>query len=247
MGSPRVSNEACLALTSLALRDRKERYLVAPPREGLLAASNPPPARLRAWLADPRLRMQVGIFAAHALARADDRAAIPGVEALILAAARGTLHQVEALEVLVELGQTARLCDLVALLGLEQHEVQDWVPRFLIGAAVGHPAELAGCLARGLEASPPLAREVTAWVAGSAGLTAMAPPLRRVLADPVPGVRMAAAWALGMLHDQDARLALTALAEDPDREVRAFASEALARLGDRVRPAPRGGECARLP
>src|SRR5207253_1031965 len=98
MGSPRVSSEACGALTSLALRDRKERYLVAPPSEqGLLAAADPPPARLRAWLADPRLRMPVGIFAAHALARADDRAAIPRVEALTLAAGRGTVHHVEAL------------------------------------------------------------------------------------------------------------------------------------------------------
>jgi len=96
---------------------------------------------------------------------------------------------------------------------------------------------VAGCLAQGFEASPPLARELSAWVSGSAGLTALAPALRRALADPVPGVRMAAGWALGMLHDQEARPALVALAEDPDPEMRGFAREALGRLGDPAWPA----------
>jgi len=237
-GSARLTNEACVALNLLALRERSDRHLVASGGEpGLLEGADPPAARLRAWLADRRLRKQVGIFAAHALARAEDRAAIPAVETLVRAAPRGSLLQVVALEALVELGQPERLCDLVALLGVEKHDVQDGVPSFLVDAAAVHPAELGPCLARGLAASAPLARELAAWVSGSAGLSGMTPALRQALTDPVPGVRMAAGWALGMLHDQEARPALVALAEDPDPEMRGFAREALGRLGDPAWPA----------
>ena len=77
----------------------------------------------------------------------------------------------------------------------------------------------------------PLARENAAWIAGAASAGATAVALRTALGDAAPGVRAAAAWALGMLRDGGARGPLARLAEGEDREVAAFAREALVRIG----------------
>src|SRR5438045_2677905 len=57
-----------------------------------------------------------------------------------------------------------------------------------------------------------------------------APAWRRGLADAARAVRIAAAWAAGQLLDGASRVALAALARDPDPEMGAFALEALARV-----------------
>ena len=230
----RLRAEAAGALTYLALRGTSDRYLFTdvpqvPPR-ALVPERAVPLERLRSWMADYRQRRLIGIYAARALGEAGDGAAVPVLEQVLVAERQRPYLQVPAAEALVGLGRLEHLCSLVGLLGELKHDVQDWVPSFLIDAASAHPAELAACLREGLVHDAPLAREACAWVAGAAGLDALSPDLRQALADPETSVRVAAVWSLGALHDEAARPALAHLADDPDAEMRAFAHEALGRL-----------------
>jgi HEAT repeat protein/4-amino-4-deoxy-L-arabinose transferase-like glycosyltransferase len=230
----RLRGEAAGALTYLALRATADRYLFTdvplPPPRGLVPDRAVPIERLRSWVADYRQRRLIGIYAERALGEAGDTAAVPVLERVLATEKTRPYLQVPAGESLVALGRLEHLCSLVGLLGELKHDVQDWVPSFLIDAAPAHPAELAACLREGLAHGVPLAREDSAWVAGAAGLDALAPDLRRALADPETSVRVAAMWSLGTLRDEVARPALTHLADDPDAGVRAFANEALGRL-----------------
>jgi len=230
----RLRAEAAGALTYLALRGTADRYLFTdvpqqPPR-GLVPERAVPIERLRSWMADYRQRRLIGIYAARALGEAGDTAAVPVLERVLATEQTRPYLQVPAGEALVGLGRLDHLCSLVRLLGELKHDVQDWVPSFLIDVAPAHPQELATCLREGLAHGVPPAREDCAWVAGAAGLDALAPDLRQALDDPETSVRVAAMWSLGTLRDEVARPALTHLADDPDAGVRAFANEALGRL-----------------
>ena len=230
----RLRVEAAGALNLLTLRAGAERYLLGGDGRRLAAAvgrmaGELSPGALRGWLGDPELRERAGVFVAHALAAAGDRAAVPVLEALLHDERRAYLR-VAAAEALVELGHPERLCDLVETLAVPLHEVQDVVPSALLDAAETHPQALAECLGRGLAHRAPLVRETSAWIAGAAGTGALTPALRRALDDGSPAVRIAAAWAAGRLRDGAARAALAALAGGPDPELGAFATEAVARI-----------------
>ena len=111
----------------------------------------------------------------------------------------GTWLRVAINEALLRLGDTARLCDLVDLLAIDRHEVQDMMPSRFITAARRAPRDAERCLARGLLASEPLARSVSAYLAAAIPLPALAPALTAAAADPDPDVRYAADWALAHL------------------------------------------------
>jgi len=112
----------------------------------------------------------------------------------------GTWVRVAVCEALVRLGRPDYLCHLVDMLGIDRHEVQDMMPSRLISEARRVPEDATRCLARGLAATEPLARQVSAYVAGVIPL----PTLRRELAtmstdDSDRTVRRAAAWSLARL------------------------------------------------
>jgi epoxyqueuosine reductase len=74
---------------------------------------------------------------------------------------------------------------------------------------------------------------------GNLGDPVAVPALMRSLGDEEPLVRGHAAWALGRIGGETARLALrSASADDADATVRAEARCALAMLGEQVLPSP---------
>lgn len=231
-GPGRLRDAAAEGLNRIALRFDSEQYIITRGGTGperLTGGGAIPLERLRAWLQDPAQRPRVGVFAARALADAEDVEAVPVLEAALRAETQPVLRTAFG-KALVRLGRPERAADLVALLGIQQHEVQDAVPSFLIDMASRYPAEVGAALARGLADGNALAREVCAWIAGAASLRMTAPALRRALDDPAVGVGVAATWALGVLGDVRARPTLARLAERDDSVVRAFAREACARL-----------------
>ncbi|HEV7732167.1 MAG TPA: HEAT repeat domain-containing protein [Candidatus Binatia bacterium] len=235
-GEWRVRGDAANALTYLALRESNERYL---PRDdpnapgGLVLRDHlghVPRAEARQWMSDLKLRLQVGVFAGRALATLDDREAIPVFEQAFAEEAKRPYLQVVAAEGLVRFGKLERLCDLVGMLAQKKHEIQDAVPSFLIEMSAVHPREVTDCLAAGLGSDQPLERETSAWIAGAAHITALGPALVPLLDDKDHAARLAAIWALGTLDDEQARARLVELGNDHDPQVRAFATEALARM-----------------
>jgi HEAT repeat protein len=170
------------------------------------------------------------VFAGRALGLVGDRAAIPVLETMVREEVSWTFLRAAAAEGLARLGVDRYLCELVGMLGEQTQYVQNLVPSFLLEVAAERPLAVSTCLVRGLADAAPLAREVSAWVAGAARLAATAPALRAALADEALGVRIAAVWALGVLGDPDARPALEAAARDRDPELQRFAREALGRL-----------------
>lgn len=75
-------------------------------------------------------------------------------------------------------------------------------------------------------------RSVAAWALGELGHPAAVEPLRDALGDDDSWTRRYAALSLGKLQAREARPALEALADDPDRSVRLVARWALRRLED---------------
>ena len=231
----RLRHEAANALTYLAARETTDRYLltrdgVPPGPDALVPRRGVTTERLRAWMTTSAERRWIGIYAARALAQAGDTAAVPALEATLREERRRPSLQVAAGTALVTLGRLEHLTSLVGLLAIAKHDVQDWVPAFLIEMAGRHPVEVAAALRHGLGYADARVRETSAWVAGAAGATALGPELRAVLGDPAAEVRVAAVWALGMLGDREARPALARLAGGDDTALRAFAEEALTRL-----------------
>ena len=232
----RVRREASAALTILTIRDDGVGRSLGPP-------ADPPPPRLadhldglplaevRTWMANRDLRREVGVFAGRALGLAGDRDAIPVLERVLAEETRRPILQVTAAKALVELGERQRLCDLVELLDEQKQDVQNFVPSYLIEASATYPAETLHCLRQGLSSPSQRVREMCAWIAGAAGLGALAPQLSALVADPHEGPRIAAIWALGTLADPGSRAQIAALVSDPDAQVRAFAAEALQRIG----------------
>lgn len=228
----RPSGEAASALTLLAVRERADRYLLARDAQTRdeRALTAVPRERLLAWLGEPSERRKVGVFAARALAATGDPGVVPALETVLHDEQRIAIR-VAAAEALVRLGRLEHLDELVGVLGIQKHEVQDTVPSFLVEAAAAHPERVGAELGRMLQEGNAMARENAAWISGEARTPAAAPALRRALDDPALAVRIAAAWALGQLGDAAARPALARLAEAPEGELGEFAREALARLG----------------
>jgi hypothetical protein len=73
------------------------------------------------------------------------------------------------------------------------------VPSLLLDEAVEQPGPLATCFQRSLGDYRPRAREMTAWIAASAGLRDVAPRLRDALTDPDDQTRAFASEALARL------------------------------------------------
>ncbi len=235
----RVRNQAALALNFLAVNVVERSYLLGRSSEVPAAATFDlsrlvEPRTVRRWLSRPDRRYQVGFFAAWILGRVDDQKAIPFLRYIVRFETRDPFLRLVAADSLVRLGRLEYLCDLVAFLGDQKHDYQDAVPSLLIEEATSHPAELTLCLSRGLMEPRPRGREVSAWTAGAAGLEGVAPALRDALADPERRVRIAATWALGRLRDRASGSLLARLAIDQDEQTRAFAREALDRLGEHV-------------
>jgi HEAT repeat protein len=119
----------------------------------------------------------------------------------------GTWLRVAIAESLVRLGRPERMCDLVDMLHIDKHEVQDIMPSRLIREARRHPEEAVRCIGRGLTAPDAFARANSAFIGGATSLPALAPGLRAAASDTDPDVRLAARSALARIRgetDQDA-------------------------------------------
>ena len=223
--SGRLRGEAANALNYIALRYTADQYLFAgsvarEPDAQVLTAL--PRDALRLWVEDYKLRRQVGVFAAWALVRLRDRGAVPMLQTAVKEEHQHHYLRAVAAQALVELGQARYLCTLTSLLGVQRHEVQDTVPSFLITEGPKHPRAFTRCLGDGLGQRRPLGREVNAWVAGAAAQESVRGVLRAALADTVPRVRLAAAWALHRMGEGAALPPLVA------GELAAFVAEATA-------------------
>jgi hypothetical protein len=172
----------------------------------------------------------MGVFAAWAATERGDTDVDPILEDIAVVEVKRPYLQISAAYGLARAGKPNALCAAVGMLGRFKHEIQDTFPTLLLSLVPTHPDLLAGCLRDGLGQPIALGREVTAWLAGQSGLTAVAPALETAASDPDRRVRIAAVWALGRLRHEPARALLVRDAAGDDDELRVFAREALARL-----------------
>jgi HEAT repeat protein len=219
----RMRDEVGAALVILMLRDTLAPYLFSADGTSL-----PPEAwrqldlaHLRAQMTDRDGRLRLGLVASHAFASADEQAAIPLLEDMLSrrdeldhAPWVGTWIRVAVAEALVRLGRPDHICDLVDMLDIDKHEVQDIMPSRLITEARRYPQEAVRCIARGFTAPDALARANSAFIAGAASLPALAPGLHAAASDTDPDVRLAARWALARIRGEtDENALVDALAE----------------------------------
>jgi hypothetical protein len=234
-GTSRLRNEAGGALTFITLAILDRPYLlggVRGPHEERVASvlAGLDGAWLREALATEWMRARVGVFAAWAATERGDTDVDPILEDIVVSEVKRPYLQISAAYGLARAGKPNALCAAVGMLGRFKHEIQDTFPTLLLSLVPTHPDLLARCLREGLGQPIALGREVTAWLAGQAGLTAVAPALETVASDPDRRVRIAAVWALGRLRHEPARALLVRDAAGDDDELRVFAREALARL-----------------
>jgi HEAT repeat protein len=209
--SNRMRDEVGAALIILMLRDTLAPYLFAGDGRSFApeAWRQLDLAHLRAQMTNRDGRLRLGLIASHAFASADERAAIPLLEDMLSrrdeldhAPWIGTWLRVAIAESLVRLGRAERMCDLVDMLEIDKHEVQDIMPSRLIIEARRHPEEAVRCITRGLTAPDAFARANSAFIGGAASLPALAPGLHAAASDTDPDVRLAARWALARIRGE---------------------------------------------
>ncbi len=187
-------------------------------------------AALGRVLADPAAPPRATAFAAHLAGALGTAEVAPLLRGRLAGDAATAASAANALAALAPAGTA---CELVALLARPEIDVAALVPTVIVGL-VAQPdpvgGEARGCLAGAITSAGP-GREPAIWTAAASGDAGLAPALRTALAAEAPGVRRAAAWALGeMPADAASALALAPLAAgDPDRIVRRLATQAAAK------------------
>lgn len=204
---------------------------VWPARAGLGAA-------VRGVLADAAAPPRATAFAAHLAGALGDRETVALLRTRLAGDAATAASAADALATLAPAGLA---CDLTPLLASPDPDLVAVIPTVLLRLCEQDEpirGEARTCVAQAM-ATPGPGREPAIWIAAALVDAGFAAGLRTALTSDVPGVRRAAAWALGELPSESLTgEALTQAAADPDAIVRRLAIHALAKQNGR---APRAG------
>jgi HEAT repeat protein len=227
--SDSVRDELDTALFNIVSRAFIDRFVFVPSLANgtARAAASALVAQAAAWLdtPDPRLQM-VGAWLAG---EAGDRSTAPVLQRLVRDGGLGV--QAVAADALIGMGIADGVVEPL-LAGLAHDEMM--LPSAVLAWSQANPARARSALADTFRTGNEKQRETVAFIAAALGDPAYSDMLRAGLTDPVPRVRCAAVWALGVLGVQTARQEIAQLAAgDEVEQVRVFAREALGWL-DRV-------------
>ncbi|MEO7434974.1 MAG: HEAT repeat domain-containing protein, partial [Candidatus Binatia bacterium] len=194
---------------------------------------------VRAILADATAPPRATAFAADLAGALGQHETVPALRARLSADAATAASAADALATLAPGGLA---CELTRMLERSDLDIVALVPTTLLRLGEqGEPMrrEVGACLDDAL-ARPGPGREAAIWIAAALADPRHAVTLRAALAAVEPGVRAAAAWALGELPPEVATTqALRAASEsDPDADVRRLAARAVVKQDGR---SPRAG------
>lgn len=216
-------------LFNIASRSWVENYWYAPPEhlEWNAIEQELPAEQLIQWIDNPWEMVALRSFAIRMAGARNSRTFVPFLVRILGDGNEQPQLRIDAAQGLVELGFGPEIFPALGEI-LGQTEL---MPAELIVELYPQAPDIGRELViESMQAADPGARARAFWVAGAVQDPNLSEDLRAGLADPLPEVRMAAAWALGNIRDASALPGLREVAGGGNDEVEAFAERAIQRI-----------------
>jgi HEAT repeat protein/4-amino-4-deoxy-L-arabinose transferase-like glycosyltransferase len=227
--TPAVRADLSGVVFNIASKTALEDYWYAPskPRQSAAIGQVVRTDDLIQWIDNPWEWLALRSFAIHTAGWRNDPRVIPFLVRLLGDPGEYTELRVQAASSLVQLGYGPQvLRGIIRLLPKDPTATA----ALIVAVYPQNPEAGRKLMAKQMAAKDDATRRTAFWVAAGLHDGELADDLQEGLADPLPEVRMAAAWALGNLGASDSMAALQRVENDGDDQVALFARRAIQRI-----------------